>query len=243
MLVRSLLQLHLRSPALKKAAPIQLDPASRCIIAHIIRLLHPRNMQSRNCGTHILLHLSLPSQADNFGCSKVTTPAVAARMAKLLSLGRSAVDFVANSVLQVPPDDAQPSSSESLEPFASHTNSTSNGATDPEALREAGRNPPGGEQHHVEDPAWQGDELPKNWFSWKALWSFTGPGFLMSIAYIDPGNLESDLQAGAQTGYTILWVLLWSTVMVRTAADAAYLTDGDSIICDAHACMRTCMPV
>ena len=37
----------------------------------------------------------------------------------------------------------------------------------------------------------------------------------MSIAYIDPGNLESDLQAGAQTGYTILWVLLWSTIMVR----------------------------
>ena len=47
--------------------------------------------------------------------------------------------------------------------------------------------------------------------------AFTGPGFLMSIAYIDPGNLESDLQAGAQTGYTILWVLLWSTIMVRTA--------------------------
>ena len=45
--------------------------------------------------------------------------------------------------------------------------------------------------------------------------AFTGPGFLMSIAYIDPGNLESDLQAGAQTGYTILWVLLWSTIMVR----------------------------
>lgn len=29
------------------------------------------------------------------------------------------------------------------------------------------------------------------------------------------GNLESDLQAGAQTGYTIMWVLLWSTIMVR----------------------------
>ena len=31
----------------------------------------------------------------------------------------------------------------------------------------------------------------------------------------DPGNLESDLQAGAQTGYTLLWVLMWSTAMVR----------------------------
>ena len=34
------------------------------------------------------------------------------------------------------------------------------------------------------------------------------------LAHADPGNLESDLQAGAKTGYTILWVLLWSTVMV-----------------------------
>eukprot|EP01103_Thecamoeba_quadrilineata_P014550 TRINITY_DN4363_c0_g1_i1.p1 TRINITY_DN4363_c0_g1~~TRINITY_DN4363_c0_g1_i1.p1 ORF type:complete len:349 (-),score=45.22 TRINITY_DN4363_c0_g1_i1:247-1293(-) len=35
----------------------------------------------------------------------------------------------------------------------------------------------------------------------------------MSIAYIDPGNIESDLQAGVQTGYKLLWVLFWSTVM------------------------------
>lgn len=35
----------------------------------------------------------------------------------------------------------------------------------------------------------------------------------MSIAYIDPGNLESDLQAGAYTGYQLLWVLFLSTVL------------------------------
>ncbi|MFS7973738.1 putative NRAMP family protein [Helianthus anomalus] len=29
------------------------------------------------------------------------------------------------------------------------------------------------------------------------LWLFTGAGFLMSIAFLDPGNLEGDLQAGA----------------------------------------------
>jgi natural resistance-associated macrophage protein len=40
-----------------------------------------------------------------------------------------------------------------------------------------------------------------------------GPGFLMSIAFVDPGNLESDLQAGAYGGYSLLWVLLWSTVI------------------------------
>lgn len=31
---------------------------------------------------------------------------------------------------------------------------------------------------------WDSEHLPPNWFSWKKLWKFTGPGFLMSIAYI-----------------------------------------------------------
>ena len=35
----------------------------------------------------------------------------------------------------------------------------------------------------------------------------------MCIAYVDPGNLEADLQTGATTGYRLLWVLLWSTGM------------------------------
>ncbi|KAL1170540.1 hypothetical protein V6Z11_A05G220600 [Gossypium hirsutum] len=50
-------------------------------------------------------------------------------------------------------------------------------------------------------------------FSWKKLWLFTGPGFLMSIAFLDPGNLEGDLQAGAIAGYSLLWLLMWATVM------------------------------
>lgn len=35
----------------------------------------------------------------------------------------------------------------------------------------------------------------------------------MSIAYVDPGNLESDLQQGAQTGYMLGWVIVWSTAL------------------------------
>lgn len=45
-------------------------------------------------------------------------------------------------------------------------------------------------------------------FSWRKLWAFTGPGFLMSIAYLDPGNIESDLQSGTIAKYKLLWVLL-----------------------------------
>lgn len=55
------------------------------------------------------------------------------------------------------------------------------------------------------------EEVPP--FSWRKLWLFTGPGFLMSIAYLDPGNLESDLQSGALAGYSLLWLLMWATVM------------------------------
>ncbi|KAF3333903.1 metal transporter Nramp6-like protein [Carex littledalei] len=50
-------------------------------------------------------------------------------------------------------------------------------------------------------------------FSWKKLWLFMGPGFLMSIAFLDPGNLEGDLQAGAIAGYSLLWLLMWATAM------------------------------
>lgn len=50
-------------------------------------------------------------------------------------------------------------------------------------------------------------------FSWRKLWLFTGPGFLMSIAFLDPGNLEGDLQSGAIAGNSLLWLLLWATVM------------------------------
>lgn len=50
-------------------------------------------------------------------------------------------------------------------------------------------------------------------FSFRALWAFTGPGFLMSIAYLDPGNIESDLKSGAVARYQLLWVLMFSTIL------------------------------
>ncbi|VDM12608.1 unnamed protein product, partial [Wuchereria bancrofti] len=51
-------------------------------------------------------------------------------------------------------------------------------------------------------------EVPHSGFSFRKLWAFMGPGFLMSIAYLDPGNIESDLQSGTQAEYRLLWVLL-----------------------------------
>ncbi|KAI9294837.1 Nramp-domain-containing protein [Neoconidiobolus thromboides FSU 785] len=47
-------------------------------------------------------------------------------------------------------------------------------------------------------------------FGLKNFWLFSGPGWLMSIAYLDPGNLESDLQAAALCGNSLLWILFWA---------------------------------
>ena len=43
-------------------------------------------------------------------------------------------------------------------------------------------------------------------FSFRTLWAFTGPGFLMSIAYLDPGNIESDLQSGTVAQYKVIQI-------------------------------------
>ncbi|ONK64784.1 uncharacterized protein A4U43_C07F29890 [Asparagus officinalis] len=68
-----------------------------------------------------------------------------------------------------------------------------------------------GEKITIADDESGSDVTPP--FSWKKLWLFTGPGFLMSIAFLDPGNLEGDLQAGASAGYSLLWLLMWATAM------------------------------
>ncbi|XP_009359447.2 metal transporter Nramp5-like [Pyrus x bretschneideri] len=43
---------------------------------------------------------------------------------------------------------------------------------------------------------------------WRKFLAHVGPGFLVSLAYLDPGNLETDLQAGANHRYELLWVIL-----------------------------------
>ncbi|GJQ81936.1 Mvl [Trypoxylus dichotomus] len=71
-------------------------------------------------------------------------------------------------------------------------------------------------------------ETETGFFSFRKLWAFTGPGFLMSIAYLDPGNIESDLQSGTVAKYSLLWILLSATilglVMQRLAARLGVVT-------------------
>jgi len=48
---------------------------------------------------------------------------------------------------------------------------------------------------------------------WRDMLYFVGPGWLVSIAYIDPGNYQADIQAGATTQYSLLFTIWWSSVL------------------------------
>ena len=48
---------------------------------------------------------------------------------------------------------------------------------------------------------------------WRRLFAFSGPAFLVSVGYMDPGNWATDIAAGSKFGYALIWVLLMSNVM------------------------------
>jgi manganese transport protein len=42
---------------------------------------------------------------------------------------------------------------------------------------------------------------------------FLGPAFIVSVAYVDPGNFSANISGGSKYGYALLWVLMWSNIM------------------------------
>jgi manganese transport protein len=48
---------------------------------------------------------------------------------------------------------------------------------------------------------------------WRRFLAFSGPAFMISVGYMDPGNWGTDLQAGSAYGHRLLWVLLASNLM------------------------------
>ena len=48
---------------------------------------------------------------------------------------------------------------------------------------------------------------------WRKLLAFSGPGYLVAVGYMDPGNWATDLAAGSAFGYTLLSVILLSNLM------------------------------
>ncbi len=48
---------------------------------------------------------------------------------------------------------------------------------------------------------------------WKRIFSFLGPAYMVSVGYMDPGNWATDLAAGSQFGYQLIWILLLSNLV------------------------------
>ncbi|PYR34471.1 MAG: divalent metal cation transporter, partial [Acidobacteria bacterium] len=48
---------------------------------------------------------------------------------------------------------------------------------------------------------------------WRKLFAFAGPGYLVAVGYMDPGNWATDLAGGAQYGYALLSVIMISNLM------------------------------
>jgi len=48
---------------------------------------------------------------------------------------------------------------------------------------------------------------------WRKILAFAGPGYLVAVGYMDPGNWATDLAGGSQFGYTLLSVILISNLM------------------------------
>lgn len=55
-------------------------------------------------------------------------------------------------------------------------------------------------------------EVPKDKGFWRKLFAFMGPGLLIAVGYMDPGNWATDIAGGAQFGYTLLSVILISNL-------------------------------
>ncbi|NMC57084.1 MAG: Nramp family divalent metal transporter [Eubacteriaceae bacterium] len=47
----------------------------------------------------------------------------------------------------------------------------------------------------------------------KHLFKFLGPAFIVSVAYIDPGNFATNISGGSIFNYNLIWVILWSNIM------------------------------
>ena len=55
---------------------------------------------------------------------------------------------------------------------------------------------------------------------WHSPLLFAGPAVIASIAYMDPGNFATNIQAGAKYGYALLWVVLIANVTAMLLSGA-----------------------
>src|SRR5437763_13409494 len=81
--------------------------------------------------------------------------------------------------------------------------------------------------------------VPQSGHWLRRLFAFAGPGYLVSVGYMDPGNWATDISGGSKFGYTLLFVIALSNVMAivlqALAARLGIATDRDlAQACRAH---------
>lgn len=55
--------------------------------------------------------------------------------------------------------------------------------------------------------------VPSDWPKWRKMLAFAGPGFLVAVGYMDPGNWATDLAGGSQFGYRLLSVIFLANLI------------------------------
>lgn len=78
--------------------------------------------------------------------------------------------------------------------------------------------------------------IPVPKLGWRRMAAFLGPGYLVSVGYMDPGNWGTDLAGGARYGYQLLWVILLSNlcaILLQTLCARLGLVTGKDL---AQAC-------
>ncbi len=55
--------------------------------------------------------------------------------------------------------------------------------------------------------------VPKGASFWRKMLAFAGPGYLVAVGYMDPGNWATDIEGGARYGYALLSIIMMSNLM------------------------------
>ena len=86
--------------------------------------------------------------------------------------------------------------------------------------------------------------IPTGASFWRKLWAFSGPGFLVAVGYMDPGNWATDIAGGSRFAYRLIFVLMMSNLMAvllqTLAARLGIVTQRDlAQACREHYSRRT----
>ncbi len=86
--------------------------------------------------------------------------------------------------------------------------------------------------------SWRGGGRHKPHFGGLEILKYIGPGLLVTVGFIDPGNWASNLAAGAGYGYSLLWMVSLATLMLIILQHNAAHLGIASGLCLAEAAMR-----